>query len=241
MNNLTPETIDKIIELKKPEVIEAGGYEFRDTGYQIVKPESVEGLQVQTLQSVIDFIDSDQIKESPENILIQIVSPECVKIYGPIDPKFRTRECFLYAVYDYGLNNPGWMDLEDFNIFLQSNFVKTEYMEGLLKFVSSVFEKTEVSVADDGISQSVNLSSGITRVNKEDVPNPVELRPHLTFPDIEQPIIPFVFRMRKSNSGISCRLIRADGGKANLEATLSIYKFLNENINNGHDKITILS
>ena len=58
------------------------------------------------------------------------------------------------------------------------------------------------------------------------VPNPVKLQPFRTFHEISQPEIAFVFRMKNSQSGVSCALFEADGGAWKFNA-VHTDKFVN--------------
>lgn len=87
-------------------------------------------------------------------------------------------------------------DAENFNISLQSAFVKNDDRDVTLKVVGNIREEAVNQIGDDGVSQSVVAQTGVaTRANVV-VPNPVMLQPYRTFVEVEQPVSPFVFRMQ---------------------------------------------
>ena len=59
------------------------------------------------------------------------------------------------------------------------------------------------------------------------MPNPVELAPYRTFPEVEQPISKFIFRMQE---GPRAALYEADGGAWRNKAILSIKEYLQEEL-----------
>ena len=88
-----------------------------------------------------------------------------------------------------------FMDSEKFIIELQTNFVDSENLRTLQKVTGSLVNTSEVGVDDDGIKRNVTVKSGVALKQKVTIENPVYLKPYRTFPEIEQPTIPFVFRV----------------------------------------------
>ena len=139
-----------------------------------------------------------------------------------------------------------YMDLETFNIMLQSRFVDTNDRAALLALTANVVDENVKSYGDDGISQVASVKSGVTSVADVKVPNPVLLRPFRTFAEVDQPESKFIFRMRKGDDGVTAALIEADGGAWKIEAIQNIAEYLRNNLQKvllpeQYERITILS
>lgn len=49
--------------------------------------------------------------------------------------------CFLYCPYD--TNNPNYVKLEPFNLYIPINLIKYDYKEGVLEFTNNMFSPSE--------------------------------------------------------------------------------------------------
>jgi hypothetical protein len=107
------------------------------------------------------------------------------------------------------------------------SFEKTDDLVKILEVVGNVKEENVSNYSDDGVTQSVVARKGIARVENVVVPNPVVLVPYRTFMEIQQPASKFVFRM---SDGPQAAIYEADGGAWELEAMMSIKKYLQENL-----------
>ncbi|MGK0468952.1 hypothetical protein, partial [Clostridium sp.] len=128
-------------------------------------------------------------------------------------------------------------ETERFNVMLQSNFVKNNDVEQLLIVTGSIKDEAVKQVGDDGISQSVTVKTGVATMGAVVIPNPVMLAPYRTFPEVEQPVSKFIFRMR---SGPTAAIIEADGGAWRNEAMEGIKLFLKTELADIAD-LTIIS
>ena len=111
---------------------------------------------------------------------------------------------------------------------LQSSFV--DEGEGndkplILKFTGLVKDEAVKTIGDDGVTQSATIKTGITTVGNAQVPNPVILAPYRTFPEIEQPLSKFIFRM-KNDRGPEAALFEADGKAWRNKAIRDIKEYL---------------
>lgn len=128
-----------------------------------------------------------------------------------------------------------FLDQEQMNISLQSQFEETKDRNILLKVIGNLKEEAVRNASDDGVSQAVTIKTGVASVGDVKVPNPVGLAPYRTFNEVTQPTSSFVFRMRE---GMQSAIFEADGGAWELEAMNNIKNFLTKNleeqINCGH-------
>ena len=186
-----------------------------------------ETLTVSTLTGLVDYIKSN-IDELPEKLLIQVRSHKEVALYSPLNID-REREQYINAeailpnnvVYDRFLST------EQFNIMLQSSFVDVGTKLTLLKYTGLVQDEAVKTTGDDGVSQQVTVKTGVASVGQAIVPNPVELAPYRTFPEVEQPISRFIFRMQE---GPKAAIFEADGGAWRNKAILNIKEYLQEEL-----------
>lgn len=192
-----------------------------------VKEAKASVLTVSTLTGLVDYIKSD-LDKLPEKLLIQVISPKKVALYSPLNAD-REREQYISAeailpdnvVYDR------FIGTEQFNIMLQSAFVDVGTKSALLKYTGLIQDEAVKTTGDDGVSQQVTVKTGVASVGQAIVPNPVELAPYRTFPEVEQPISKFIFRMQE---GPRAALYEADGGAWRNKAILSIKEYLQEEL-----------
>lgn len=118
------------------------------------------------------------------------------------------------------------MNIEEFVVALQSQFVQDDSTAALLKLVGNVTDGVVKTFEDDGATQKVTAKAGIARVHEIPVPNPVVLAPFRTFVELDQPASKFIFRMRSGVREPTCALFEADGGAWRNEAILRISSWL---------------
>ena len=200
---------------------------FTKASLSRVKEAKASVLTVSTLTGLVDYIKSD-LDKLPEKLLIQVISPREVALYSPLNAD-REREQYISAeailpdnvVYDR------FIGTEQFNIMLQSAFVDVGTKSALLKYTGLIQDEAVKTTGDDGVSQQVTVKTGVASVGQAIVPNPVELAPYRTFPEVEQPISKFIFRMQE---GPKAAIYEADGGAWRNKAILSIKEYLQEEL-----------
>lgn len=200
---------------------------FTKASLSRVKEAKASVLTVSTLTGLVDYIKSD-LDKLPEKLLIQVISPREVALYSPLNAD-REREQYISAeailpdnvVYDR------FIGTEQFNIMLQSAFVDVGTKSALLKYTGLIQDEAVKTIGDDGVSQQVTVKTGVASVGQAIVPNPVELAPYRTFPEVDQPISKFIFRMQE---GPKAAIFEADGGAWRNKAILNIKGYLQEEL-----------
>lgn len=185
-----------------------------------VDPSAEESIETHTLTSIIDYIRSGV--DGRKKLFVHIKSPKEVALLGSLD-KYGERETLIEAI----ISNDEFifdtfLDREALNISLQSQFVHNEDQAAILKFIGNYKESTSNTASDDGITQTATVQTGAATVGKAKVPNPVNLKPYRTFPEVEQPESQFIFRMREGMRGA---LFEADGGAWKNEAIGNIENY----------------
>lgn len=202
----------------------------------MVDPEPAE-LETTTLTALVDYIKSGFDPKYEEKLLIHVISPSEVALYSELRAdKIRENYMICKAMLPsiaYGR----FLDPEEFVIMLQTRFDQNDDCRLLLKVVGNVKDEAVKTVGDNGISQAVTIKTGIAQIDNVLVPNPVNLAPFRTFPEIEQPISKFIFRMRK---GPEAAIFEADGGAWRNEAMYKIYGYLGEQLA-GIQNVSIIS
>lgn len=184
-------------------------------------------LTVSTLTGLVDYIKGNVDKLKGE-LLIQVKSQDEVRLYSPLNED-KERELYIKAeaILPNNVRYDQFIDTERFNIMLQSSFVDAGYKKALLQYTGLVQDENVKSIGDDGVSQQVTVKTGVASVGQAIVPNPVSLAPYRTFPEVEQPISKFIFRMKE---GPSAAIYEADGGAWRNEAIKNIKEYLEEEL-----------
>lgn len=184
-------------------------------------------LKVSTLTGLVDYIKAN-VDELKGELLIQVKSHDEVRLFSKLNTD-RDRELYIQAeaILPNNIRYNSFIDTENFNIMLQSSFVDTGDKAVLLKYTGLVQDEAVKSTGDDGVSQQVTVKTGVASVGQAIVPNPVSLAPYRTFPEVEQPISKFIFRMQ---SGPRAALFEADGGAWRNQAILNIKNYLEKEL-----------
>lgn len=183
-------------------------------------------LSVNTLSGLVGYIKRKFDHEENQELLINVEEAAYIKVYSQLDAD-RKRESLIdsKAVLDrfpYGQ----FIDSEQFIIKIQSLFQRTDNADRIINLASSIRINEGSDLTDNGISQQVTVRQGVD-VRKEEVPNPIELKPFRTFLEVDQPESAFVFRLDKQGR---CALFEADGGIWKNEAMYNIREYLEEEL-----------
>lgn len=230
------EAINRILELKETEILEIGEHTYSTKGLNLVTPPRPDFLKLSSLDSLVDLMLNSEENDERYPEIVVVVSPTKVVVESILTPD-RNREtyyiceakvpCFPFDTF---------MDVEPFNIALQSKFVANEDREKVLKVVGNIRSEQVQTVDDDGVSQQVEVRAGIARTANVIIPNPVMLRPYRTFTEIEQPESAFVLRMK---DGPTAALFEADGGAWEREAVKRIQRYLQNKLQ--HAKFLVIA
>ena len=225
---LNREALEYLVSLKDVEVKKIGGQEYSTKKlYMITEPKPDE-IETTTLTALINYLKSGIDSKSSEKLLVHIISPSKVALYSELRNDVE-RDMYMVcnALTPNNITFNRFVEPEQFNIMLQSSFVDNEDRKKLLKVTGTISDKAVKEVGDDGVSQAVTIKTGVATVNDVKVPNPVNLAPYRTFPEVEQPESAFIFRMQ---SGPSAALYEADGGAWRNEAMENIKEYLVKNL-----------
>lgn len=226
---INKEAMEYLVNLgeKDDPIIQLGQGTYSRVGLSRVTEPVASSLTVSTLTGLVDYIKGNVDKLKGE-LLIQVESHKRVKLFSPLNED-RNRELFIEAeaILPNNIQYDRFIDTERFNIMLQSSFVDAGDKSSLLKYTGLVRDEAVKELGDDGVKQQVTIKTGVASVGQAEVPNPVQLAPFRTFPEIEQPISKFIFRMKE---GPSAAIYEADGGAWRNEAIRNIKEYLEKEL-----------
>lgn len=228
------ERTGKVIQVGDKHYYNANQFDLLEVNPREIAPT----LQLCTLDSLIDYLKSDNDAISASKKIIVVESPKDVTVYDQVDWEYGRRPQLVSVVaYTPDIQLNQWNSQEQFNIMLQSAFIDEDDRQVVLEFASALKVENGADIVDNGINQTTTVKSGVASLAKATAPNPVTLRPYRTFTEVAQPSSQFVLRINKD---AELALFEADGGKWKLEAIKNIADYLKAGLED-QDNITILA
>ena len=216
-----------LVSLKRTEVVEVDGKHYSTEPLNYIKPihditPTVSAINISTLTGLVDYIKGG-VDILDKTLVVHIISPTEARVYSELK-KDATRDNFISCkAWTPQISYEKFLDVEAFNIMVQSCFIQNEHSFAILKVVGNIVEENVSTFKDDGIAQSVIGKAGIAKNAEIPVPNPVILCPFRTFAEVDRPESKFVFRMQ---SGPKAAIFEADGGIWRLYAMQNVKEYL---------------
>lgn len=230
------EAAEKVAELSMPQTFEAHGkkYIYHDGNLREITPDHMvkpAPFECYSLGGLVEFIQADVdgfFSEKENTCIVRVCSATEVQVHTPVTGFYMERATLAYTKADTpNIRFGQFMNPEEFQIMLQSNFLPSENLSKVLKLAGNIKKEQNMQVADDGVSQRVTVNAGVATVADVTVKNPVELTPIRTFREIEQPESPFVLRFDENGN---CALFTGDGAAWRLLAVARIAEYLKNNL-----------
>lgn len=221
------EAINRILDLAVPNVEEIDGHIYSDKTLKRIDPPQVETVHLRSLDSLIQLLNDESEKPPRLGTIVHVVSPTTVHVISNQVAGFYRERYYTCQAMLPDIMFDRFIDVENFNIMLQSTFIDNEERSKVLSVVGNIRSAQVQSIDDDGISQQVEVKAGIQRAATAVVPNPVMLAPYRTFLEVEQPTSAFVLRLK---DGPSAALFEADGGAWQIEAVKRIQAYLQDRL-----------
>lgn len=215
------ESIQYIVGLGNIRLEEVDNQVFSTQKLHTVEQAKPDSIIVRNLSGLVDYLQTNFDKQPP--VLVQIASPTEVNVLSTFNRDYKRNHLIQASAMLPSISFARFLDVEDFNILLQSCFVASEDRAAVLQIVGNIREENVSTVGDNGVTQQVTAKTGVTTVDNIIVPNPVTLKPYRTFVEVEQPASEFVFRMK---TGPEAALFEADGGSWKLTAIARIKEYL---------------
>lgn len=243
----TRETLDGIVELAEQSMkaefktIHGVDYIVNNGDLERILKDSEHSpspVALKTLSSLKGYIDSNPDGLELEKCFIVVQSPTSVHLCSITKKDFKNSRWVFANVtappcpFVFGESGPSrrgydepWYNLLDFVIALQSQFQESENVDNIITMLSNLHNTKVIQKNDDGFTQALQVSTGLTTKANVEIKNPVTLAPYRTFREIDQPPGKFILRFKESEgdaTDVSCSLFVADGGQWEFEAVESI-------------------
>lgn len=230
------DAIRYVVELGNRKEVEINGHMYSNNNLELIRTPSISTIRVNTLTGLVTYIKSRFDGIGNRKYMVHVESPTEVCFISSFGGNDNGRDILISAKPLLPqINFNRYMGTEEFNVMLQSSFVKNEDRGLLLKFSGNVQENTSRKTQDDGITQVVEMKTGVTNIQNVIVPNPVTLAPYRSFTEIEQVESDFIFRVKE---GPQCAIYEADGGAWRNETMKRIKDYLRAELG---DEIIILA
>ena len=184
-----------------------------------------------SLTGLVDYIKADvDGKFLPEErtSLVRVINPWTVEVLSAAtghEARRYPRVCCKADIPDISFGRH--IETEDFQVMMQTCFLKSEPRDVVMQLAGSVKKEQSMQTSDDGMTQVVQVQTGVVTVGNVSLKNPVPLTPIRTFYEIEQVESPFVLRFDANGRPA---LFEGDGGAWKTEAVHRIAKWLREQL-----------
>ena len=192
-------------------------------------------LALTTLEGLVGYAREDSIVAYVEEkgCFLHVESPTSVRLVTGIfgDCKQQVVLATASAVVP-AIQFGQWLDPEEFNIALMAHFATGDDRATVLALTGNIRSDASVTVAEDGVSQSVTATKGVAFKTNAPVPTVVTLAPWRGFSEVERVASDFILRVRPGDAsrGVSpkCALFEADAGVWRLEAIKRVKGWLKD-------------
>ena len=228
-------TIDKIEELAiQNRTVEVDGQVFSEHELKpVFFTPRAESITVHSLLGFCTYINDGFDGLAKDDVMVVVYDTDYVALVSKLFGKDKQRESVIDAMlcdvekFPFGK----FMTQEEFAIKFRSLFVPSEKNDTnyVLSFVSKLYGGTSVTTEDDGITQQVGVSRGMSGkfAARESVKPIVKLAPYRTFREIEQPESEFLLRTCLDDKNIPrVALFEADGGAWRITAMRRIAEYI---------------
>lgn len=188
---------------------------------------TAEPLKVSTLQAIVDYLGKVCQADYLDFPFVHVLGPSHVMLISGFNRQ-RNREVYLDArapVTDFNFGR--YMAIDEFTVGLKACFVKSDTTAHLARIVGNISWKDGVKLRDDGVTQVITTKVGVAEHGDVALDNPVYLAPYRTFPEVEQPESPYIYRVSSDNP--AAKLVEVDDKSWTIEAVERIKTWLRDN------------
>lgn len=227
------EALEYILEISgyQTTVIDGQTYSSKRLIQVLPKEYDFDCLHLHTLDG---FLEYSLHLETAGPRFIAILSHNEVALYKNRDDKNQIEQLAL-AHYHPNHSVTTFTSSEMLIQYLQTAFEDSENRRALERVIGNVKSSIVHHEKDDGITQTVEIQKGISLIEKADIPNPITLKPFITFPEIDPIERPYVVRARKSNDAINWLLTPSESDNWQLEIINKIREYLKKAVDPGWD------
>lgn len=242
--NVIKEALDYLAKLqtpKNPISVEVHGEPYAvkpdgTIGEHIRKPDATrhpDSLTVRTLSALVAAYTAAIDGLDPATVAVHIVDPFQVEVIDIDSDDFGYRHTYIEANHTPDARFPfnQYVEPETFLIQFRASFYFNDDAVKVQKLCSSLESGSTVSVADDGMSQTVVITTGT--INKAPVTLPAEgvpLIPWRTFRDAAPVESKFLLRMKTAKDSLPKIALFEIDDKWKLDTVASIHTYLTEKL-----------
>jgi hypothetical protein len=222
------EAIEKIEQMSAPSIHEFEGQVFSNQ-------QLVHVMHKKPMPRCIDLTGLDSICKMVRNetehvgmkIFIQVKDYKSVTVFTTLD-KDEDRQYLYKCIADTpAVTTDRFMAYEKAVIELRSLYIPNDGTQYLLQLLSSISNESKVISSDNGVTQQVEVRSGIALNSMVKIEPRVTLQPFRTFVEVGQPESEFLLRI---NDHGEIGFFPADGGVWKLEATRNVAAYFEEKL-----------
>lgn len=219
--------IEKIISLATPVTFQIDGRTYASKDLELIEPPKSKPrmIDVTGLDSLCKLIRTE-VDKIGTTIFVQAESYKRVSVWTTYLEDFSRYDLYR-ATADVPGFSTGYRDHETALVELRSLFLPGDGVDYLLNLLSRMSEESKVATTDNGVTQSVEATQGVSLKMVEAIRPRVELAPFRTFLEVAQPSSEFLLRVQ---DGGKVGFFEADGGVWKLEAKSNIVKYFDDHL-----------
>lgn len=217
--------IEYLVALKENKTYEIHGDTYSDRQLTRIAPhiDRPDSITVGSLNGLINLAKHELDLVANYPLFIHIESPTAVRAFSSLDAEEMGRDFFYKAKCEDAGFNTGWRSHEETIIELRSRFIPTEDSEYLLGLLSRLCVENGVSSNDNGVTQTVTATQGVSLMENVTIKPIVKLCPFRIFREVPQPESEFLLRIDDKGR---IALFEADGGIWKIEAKENIAAYI---------------
>lgn len=251
MMNPNPETVRaveeylintgvKLQEAKEmPEIREINGGTYVFFGGRMNRMERVlpddppepSSVNVFSLNGLVDMIRADvdgMFDEDQPTHIVRVTDETTVEVISPAIGVHQTRyRRILCKAPVPHIRFGEYLETEDFQVMMQTCFMESEARNLVMRLAGSMSREQSMRRSDDGMTQTVQVQTGVVTVGDVSLKNPVPLTPLRTFYEVDQVTSPFILRF---DENARAALYEGDGGAWRLKAVTAVADWLRKQL-----------
>ena len=170
MENLK-EALEYAVELKDGQKKIVVGYEGKEwfdakahDMHELDPRRYPQPLQLSSLTSLVEYIRK-QLDQTGlyANLIVHVTDHDTVEVKTELDDESRRRVLVVAKAIIPDIRYKHFMDVESFNIMMQSNFIPNGDSEVVLNYASAIKIDKGAEIADNGVSQITTIKTGVFR------------------------------------------------------------------------------
>lgn len=215
--------VDKIISLKNPEFVSIGEDTYSNQKFTRIEPhvDRPTAYEVSGLDSIVRLIRKE-IDQVGGFVFVRVSGAQDVWVNTTYLPDL-SRNTLYHAKADVPGFSQGFRDQEEAIIELRSLFMPDAGTEYLLNLLSRMSVDAGATTTDNGVTQTVEVKSGVALKEKIGIHPRVKLTPFRTFLEVDQPESEYLLRVSEDGE---IGLFEADGGVWKLEAKRNVKSYM---------------